>query len=179
MPFLMYKKKWFLTISYKLFSSSLDVLTKCCCIRVFAFSNITQESLGALRAESVPIHSSLSGSADKESACNAGDLGSIPGLGRSPGWRHGSPLQYSCLENPMDRGAWWATVHGARRIGHDWATFTAPSKSQNVCFQESFWWGLYPSSLQRQQVSRELIYLVFLFTCLHLVPHRLYSHQPD
>ena len=52
------------------------------------------------------------GSSDgKVSACNAGDLGSIPGLGRSPGEGHGNPLQYSCLENPMDRGAWWATVH--------------------------------------------------------------------
>ena len=40
------------------------------------------------------------------------DMGSIPGLGRSPGGGHGNPLQYSCLENPMDRGAWWATVHG-------------------------------------------------------------------
>ena len=48
----------------------------------------------------------------KESACNAGDLGLIPGLGRSRGEGNGNPLQYSCLENPMDGGAWWATVHG-------------------------------------------------------------------
>ena len=50
----------------------------------------------------------------KEPACNAGDtrdMGSIPRLGRSPGGGHGNPLQYSCLENPMDRGAWQATVH--------------------------------------------------------------------
>jgi len=54
-----------------------------------------------------------SGSSDcKESACNAGDSGSIPGLGRSPGEGNGHPLQYSCLGNPMDRGAWRATVHG-------------------------------------------------------------------
>ena len=53
-----------------------------------------------------------SGSAGKESACKAGDLGSIPGLERSLGERNGYPLQYSCLENPMDRGAWWATVCG-------------------------------------------------------------------
>ena len=46
----------------------------------------------------------------KESAGNVRDLGSIPGLGRSPGGRHGNPLQYSCLENPTDRGAWRATV---------------------------------------------------------------------
>ena len=46
-------------------------------------------------------------SVGKESACNVGDPGSIPGLGRSPGEGSGTPLQYSCLENPMDRGAWW------------------------------------------------------------------------
>ena len=51
------------------------------------------------------------GSAGKESACSAGDLGSIPGLGISPGGGKGHPLQYSGLENPMDRGAWQATVH--------------------------------------------------------------------
>ena len=49
-----------------------------------------------------------------------GDSGSIPGLGRSPGEEHGNPLQYSCLENPMDRGAWWATVHGGlQKAGHN------------------------------------------------------------
>ena len=51
------------------------------------------------------------GSDGKESACNAGDLGLIPGLGRSPGEGNSYPLQYSCLENSMDRGTWWATVH--------------------------------------------------------------------
>ena len=55
------------------------------------------------------------GSDGKISACNAGDLGLIPGLGRSPGEGNGYPLQYSCLENPMDRGAWWATVHGVAK----------------------------------------------------------------
>ena len=54
-------------------------------------------------------------SEDKASACNAGDPGSIPGLGRSPGEGNGNPLQYSCLENPMDRGAWRATVHGVAK----------------------------------------------------------------
>ena len=51
------------------------------------------------------------GSKDKASACNAGDPGSILGLGKSPGEGNGNPLQYSCLENPMDRRAWQATVH--------------------------------------------------------------------
>ena len=52
---------------------------------------------------------------DKESACNAGDLGLIPRSGRSPGEGNGNPLQYSYLENPMDRGAWWATVYGVTK----------------------------------------------------------------
>ena len=55
------------------------------------------------------------GSVSKESACNAGDLGLIPGLVRSPGEGNGNPLQYSCLDNPMDRGAWWITVHGVAK----------------------------------------------------------------
>ena len=55
------------------------------------------------------------GSDGKESACNAGDPGSVPGLGRSPGEGNGNPLQYSCLENPMDRGTGQATVHGVAK----------------------------------------------------------------
>ena len=55
------------------------------------------------------------GSDGKEFTCNEGDLGSIRGLGRSPGGGHGNPLQYSCLENPMDRGAWQAAVHGVAK----------------------------------------------------------------
>ena len=59
------------------------------------------------------------GSDGKESACNATDLGSIPGLGRFPGEGNGNPLQYSRLENPKDRGAWQATVHGSQSVGHN------------------------------------------------------------
>ena len=55
------------------------------------------------------------GSDGKKSTCNAEDLGSIPGLGRSPGGGHGNPLQYSCLEHPMDRAAWWAIVHSVTK----------------------------------------------------------------
>jgi len=58
-------------------------------------------------------------SVGKESACSAGDPSLIPGLGRSLEERHGNPLQHSCLENPMDRGAWQATVHQVARVGHD------------------------------------------------------------
>ena len=83
------------------------------------------------------------GSDGKESTCNAGDLGSIPGLGRSPGGGHGNPLQYSCLENPMDREAWgrglcsysprgrrvrydWATKHSTASLGYSWQWLMAP-----------------------------------------------------
>ena len=51
----------------------------------------------------------------KESVCQTGDTSSIPGLGKSPGEGNGNPLQYSCLENSMNRGAWWATVHGVTK----------------------------------------------------------------
>ena len=55
----------------------------------------------------------------KEPACQAGEVGSIPGSGRHPGVGIGNPLQYSCLGNPMDRGAWWTTVHRVAKSGHD------------------------------------------------------------
>ena len=61
----------------------------------------------------------------KESTCNAGDTGdagSIPVSGRSPGEGNSNPLHYSCLENPMDKEAWQATVHGVTRMGHNLAT---------------------------------------------------------
>ena len=61
-------------------------------------------------------------SVGKESAYNAGDLGSIPELGRSPEEGNNNPLQFSCLENPMDRGIWWATVQGVTRVGHNLVT---------------------------------------------------------
>ena len=62
----------------------------------------------------------------KNSPENAGDMDSIPGSRRSPGWENGTPLQYSCLWNPIDRGAWLATVHGATKSStrlNDWALF--------------------------------------------------------
>ena len=80
------------------------------------------------------------GSEDKASACNAGDLGSIPGLGRSPGEGIGNPLQYSCLENPMDRGAWWATVHGVAKSRTRLSNFThithttSPTESKRLFY---------------------------------------------
>ena len=71
--------------------------------------------LGALRASLVvPVVKS-----PPTNAGNFKDTGSLPGSGRSHGGEHGNPLLYSCLENPMDRGAWRATAHGFARVGHD------------------------------------------------------------
>ena len=70
----------------------------------------------------------LGGSVGEESACNAEDWGSVSGYGRSPGEINDSPLQYSCLGNPKDRGAWQAAVHGVTRVGHNLATKPPPNK---------------------------------------------------
>ena len=90
---------------------------------------VTEELLPAQRKQSgaqrplilnQDILSPGNGSAGKESACNAGDRGDtglIPRSGKSPGGGNGNPLQYSCLENPMDRGAWQAIIHGVAKSG--------------------------------------------------------------
>ena len=69
-------------------------------------------------------------SVGEESACNAGDLHSIPGLGRSPGEGNGNPLQYSCLENPVNRGAWQATVHRVKELDMTFFTFSSLKKKK-------------------------------------------------
>ena len=76
----------------------------------FLYTNneLSEKEIG----KTIPFMDFPGGSDGKESSCNAGDLGLIPLLGRSPGEGKGYPLQYSGLENPMDRGAWQATVHG-------------------------------------------------------------------
>ena len=73
------------------------------------------------------------GSDGKESACDAGDLGSIPRQGRPPGEGNGDPLQYSWLENSMDRGAWRATVHGVARVRDDLVTKPTSMKLDTAC----------------------------------------------
>ena len=78
-----------------------------------SFDLVTTPLIGVLCA-SFP-----GGSDGKVSACNAGDPGSIPSLGRSPGGGNGNPLQYSCLEISMYRGAWWLQSMGSQRVGHD------------------------------------------------------------
>ena len=79
-------------------------------------------------------------SVGKESACNARDPTSVPGSGRSTGDGIGYPLQYSGLENPIDRGAWQAVVHGVTRVGHDLATkpMTIVSLPSSPCFEQEY-----------------------------------------
>ena len=74
-----------------------------------------KESLSRL----IPLGGFPDGSDGKESACNVGDPGSISGLGRSPGEENGNPLQYSCLENPMDRETWGLQSTGLQRVVHN------------------------------------------------------------
>ena len=88
----------------------IQCLELCLCLQAFMFSKGPQLTCRC------PDHLGLPGSsAVKNPPANAGDVGLIPGLRRFPGGGNGNPLQYSCLENPMDRGAWWATVHGGHK----------------------------------------------------------------
>ena len=93
------------------------VMAKFCVLNVMVVSQIVNVTkFYKIIYNKLCILKSFPGGSDgKESAFSAGDLGSIPGSGRSPRKRNGSPPQYSCLENSMDRGAWWATVHGVTK----------------------------------------------------------------
>ena len=91
------------------------------------------------------------GSEVKASACNVGDPGLIPGSGRSPGKGNGNPLQYSCLENPMEGEAWWATIHGVAKSQIRLSDFTFTVTLWTVAFQsplstgfsrQEYWSGL-------------------------------------
>ena len=83
------------------------------------------------------------GSEVKASACNAGDLGSIPGSERSPGEGNGNPLQYSCLKNPMDGGAWWATVHRVTKSGTQLSDFHFHALEKEIATHSSVLaWGI-------------------------------------
>ena len=99
----------------------------------------------------------------KESSCNVGDLGLIPVLGRSPREEIGYPLQYSCLESSIDRGAWQATAHGIARVGHDWAT------------RERYWIKdpLYSSMTSFQLISS---YPYILISCKDSISKEVYIH---
>ena len=96
------------------------------------FAGILSAALSQLQGTSTKDTGFPRSSVSKESACNAGDLGSISGLGRSPGEGNGNPLKYSCLENPMDKGAWQATVYGVTRVGYDLVTELLTTNFSNL-----------------------------------------------
>ena len=104
----------------------------------------------------------------KRLAYNAGDLGSIPGLGRSSGEGNGNPLRYSCLENPMDREAWWATVHwvtkSRTRLSNFTFTFTFSNSSSSEYSEisDNFIQIYIPDKLQKRLES-----MLFLFPQYH------------
>ena len=85
-------------------------------------NNLAESNLNLIINDYISFKSA---SDSKACACTAGDLGSIPGLGRSPGEGNGNPLQYSCLENLMDRGAWKATGHGIAKSRTRLSYFTS------------------------------------------------------
>ena len=94
---------------------------------IFIYTQIYTHTLKYIICILVIYYTVFPGDSDgKQSACSARDPGSIPGSGRSLGEGNGNPLQFSCLGNPMDRGASWATVHGVARVGHDLVTKPPP-----------------------------------------------------
>ena len=93
----------------------------------------------------------LGGSDGKKSACNMGDLGLIPGLGRSPGEGNSFPLQYSCLENSMDRGAWQVTVHGAAK---SWTQLSDLKKKKRFYMVSNMWNTIKNIAIFWQRVKR-------------------------
>ena len=121
------------------FSSSQERVSACA-------SAWARYPLGSAKAQYhlVLLMSFSGGYTSAISACSAGDLGSIPGLGRSPGEGHGSPLQFYCLKNPMDRGVWWTTVYGLQRVRYDRATNTHNDLLKLTKFHSHLCHQLYP-----------------------------------
>ena len=123
-------------------------------------------------------------SVGKESACSTGDLGSIPGLGRSPGEGDGNPLQYSCLGHPMDRGAWQATVHRVTRVGHILVTKPPPpprrwtqEDSLRVPEKLQGFWLTYQDELRKE--LKEIKPVMHSAQCLALSKSWLRTSRPD
>ena len=110
---------------------------------VFMCPKVSQSQFFLL---SVLFKGLLGGTLVKNPPANTGDLGLIPGSGRSPGERNGDPLQNSCLENSMDRGAWWITVHGVTKSQTQLSTRARSFQSQAVLL--SFWFCSYSGSFQ-------------------------------
>ena len=100
-------------------------------------------------------------------AGDARDMDSIPGLGRLPGVENGNPLQRSCLENPMDRGVWWATVYGAIRVRHDWTHNTLRETWLIWIYANNLWHYHHHQSNKTNPTLPEVSFIpLFLLFCL-------------
>ena len=124
----------------------------------------------------------------KESVCNARDTDLIPGSGRTPGEGNGNPFQYSCLGNPKDRGAWWATVHGVARVGHDLGTKSPPPISPANYYFFLLYRGpqndLRSPSIEWEQKSNQpkdfsMKYLALNYICILLVKKYPFTLFPN
>ena len=149
--FLWRQERWFdIPISLRIFHSLLwptqskdlawSVKQSTCFLEFYCFFYDPADVANLISGYSAFLKSSLytwrgfpDGSDGKESACSTGDLHSIPGLGRSSGEGNGNPFQHSCLENPMDRGSWWATVHGVAK-SQTWLTNSCSCTSRSSWF---------------------------------------------
>ena len=117
------------------------------------------------------------GSDGKASVYNVRDLGSIPGLGRFPGEGNGNPLQYSCLEDPMDRGAWCRLLSmGSQRVGHDWAT-SLSLFSHLLCWECPPLFRLHPSTLLQPCICTRTVTAIILPCCPSNMGTKLKLHQ--
>ena len=124
---------WFQIFDCSLVGSHCGTIGDCLPNSSFEFISISIDMM-TLSESSYFIYNAVCASQlSKESACNAEDPGSIPGLERSPGEGNGNPLQYSCLENPMERGLQLATAHGVARVEHNLAT--KPPPTPLLCMQ--------------------------------------------
>ena len=113
----------------------------------------------------------------QEITCNTGNQGSIPRLGRFPGEENGNPLQYSCLKNPTDRGAWWATVHAVARVRHNLVT------KPHTQTTHTYFPPVPPSHSRSSECQAELsvlysnVYLI-VYTCQHYFLNSSHPYLP-
>ena len=127
------------------------------------------------------MHGFPGGSDSKESACNVGDQGLIPGSGRSPGEGNGYLLQYSCLADSMGRGAWWAIVHGVAKSNQTWLCPVAPHTERVIRWLFlSLWRGGDNSHCESEQiVSVKVDMSVKGLLCVHLQGHCTANECPS
>ena len=118
----------------------------------------------------------------KSPPANAGDTSSISGSGRSPGEGNGNPLQYSCLENPMDGGAWWATVHGVTKSQtklSDWQQHKAKTPNSSGRAVSTIWGSIKRSREENDLFNTQILNLLVSVCCFFFFPNDLFRNSED